>query len=131
MVVCSFALAIEDIGLMEYLLPYLRDSRNGDEGVDAKVYLKPTSIGIDNYDSRTVYVQISAPCIYDAHYAVLSAYSCWARQNVEVRVVRITLTCNNRLVAVYHWDNGCRYNIASGIDMTELYRKDGAGTCEP
>ena len=131
MVWCNFALAIEDIDLMAYLLPYLRDGRNGDEGVDAKVYLKPKAIGIDNFNDGTVYVQVVAPCIYDAHYAVLSAYSCWARRHEEKREVRIMLTCGPRLVAVYHWDNGCRYNIASGIDVTELYRKDGAGSCEP
>ena len=131
MVICGFALAIEDIGLMEYLLPYLRDSRNGDKGIDARIYLKPASIGIDNYNNRIGYVQVSAPCIYDAHYAVLSAYSCWARMHEEKREVKVILTCDGRLVAVYHWDNGCRYNIASGIDMTEMYRKDGAGSCEP
>lgn len=131
MVVCGFALSIKDINLMEYLLPYLRDGRNDDEGVEAIIYLKPGSIGIDNFSDGTVYVQVVAPCLYDAHYAVLGAYSCWARLNVEKRSVCITLTYDRRLVAIYHWDNGCRYNIASGIDITELYRKDGAGSCKP
>lgn len=123
MVVCNFVLSIEDIDLMKYLHPYLREARNDDGGLDARVYLKPESVSVKNLDSTTIIVFIVAPCIYDAHYAVLSAYSCWARRNVEKRSVSITLTYNHRLVAIYHWDNGCRYNIASGIDFTELYKK--------
>lgn len=131
MVCCGFALSIMDMDMMRYLLPYLRDSRNGDAGVNAKIYLRPETIDVGNFNGDTVYVRIIAPCIYDAHYAVLSAYSCWTRRNVEKRDVRIVLTYHRRLVAVYHWDNGCRYNIASGIDITEMYRKDGTSSCEP